>query len=212
MEHRYPVQQAAAHQGQNHGNQNRALLFGRGHHNGDEHSIEHNAQGRPDGLRQDGACQTAKNGSRRPAQEGQQSQPQQKRHRQRLLPGHGQGEYFIRIHKGNEKPGEEADFFPHALAQGQTHQGIAAVDNELGQDDLPQPGPCQDQGEPGELACTGNVGGGNQKGIQDPDALGGSQGTEAKAHGEIPHPHRHSPADAQGIFVPIHDFSLSFKD
>ena len=188
----------------NHRDKNVTVLLRGGHHDGDEHAVEHDPQRRPDGERQDRPGQCAAQRPQRPADKGQRPQPQQERHRQGCFPRHGEGENFIRIEKRDQKPGQQADLLAHPLAQRQTHQGVAAVDDQLRQHHFPQRGGGDDEGQPRELPRAGQIRGGDQHRVQRFQALRHGHGAETEAHRKISHPHRQSTVDAHAVFIVVH--------
>ena len=66
------------------------------------------------------------------------------------------------------------------------------------------------EGQPRELAGAGHIGGRNQRRVQHPDPLAGSQSAKAKTHGQVSHSHRGPSPDSLSKFVPIHVCSSLF--
>ena len=91
-----------------------------------------------------------------------------------------------------------------ALTQCQTHQGIAAVDNQLGQNHQPQAGIFHNGGKPRKLPGTGQIAGGNDGGLRHAQPLGNRHCTKAEADGKIPQSHRQPSAHAQGVLLIFH--------
>ena len=161
-------------------------------------------------MGQHGARQTAAQGTQGPAHNRQGSKTQQIGYCQRFHPRHGQGENLVGIEKGNEKPGQQPDFFAHPLAQSQTHQGIAAVDNQLGQNHFPQGGRRHNYRQACKLTGAGQIGQGNQCGAPGGKTLAHRHGAKSEAHGKIAHSHRKTPVDSGPVLLKVHFCLTSF--
>ena len=178
---------------------------------GDEHPVEHESEATPHHFGEKCPRQSAQEGACRPADIGDTAQARKVVHPHLLLFGGGHREDLVGDAEGQKHPpgGGEATVQP--LGQGDAHEGVAQIDDQLGQnhgdDALGQGEAVCDEIQPRLLTGRGLVGHGDDEGdegrqprrhCRDADAEGDRQVPEADGHA-VPQ------SLAEGVCLLFHD-------